>query len=349
MPKVSVIVPCYNVAPFLEWGLGSLVNQTLRDIEIICIDDKSTDNTLQILRNWARRDTRIRVLENKKNIGVGFTRNRGIDAATGEYIGFMDPDDWVDRNFYKTLVKYADKKHAEVACGQLWMVDVNGHKSRNPYRSNRDINRTHHNFKFHYTAIYRRDFLNYFGIRYPNLSIGEDTVFEVMVKCALSTPLVLVRSTAYHYCRRLDSLNAELWTAQKVHDSMQSVEMIINIYNERVANKRDYICGAWEYFDYLYNVTMRRTLQMREAVAMHLCDLFQIIRYKDVLYKKNHPLYRALLNNDARGVIEVLNAQQWRMRTYRLFGVFQVMTVSYNMIERVVRICGMILYRSKLT
>ena len=103
-PKISVILPCYNVAPWVDRCLFSVTNQSLTDMEIICIDDKSTDNTLEILKLCAKNDLRIRILENDENMGVGYSRNRGIDAAQGEFVGFVDPDDWIDSDFYEKLI-----------------------------------------------------------------------------------------------------------------------------------------------------------------------------------------------------------------------------------------------------
>ena len=89
MPKVSIIIPIYNTEKYLVECLDSVVNQTLKDIEIICIDDGSTDNSLAILKEYASKDDRIIVI-NKPNEGIGLTRNRGLCTATGEYVGFLD-------------------------------------------------------------------------------------------------------------------------------------------------------------------------------------------------------------------------------------------------------------------
>lgn len=92
---VSIILPCYNVAPYLDECLESLVRQTWEDLEIICVNDGSTDDTPDVLRGWAEKDARIRVIH-QENEGAFSARNAGLDAAAGEYIGFVDPDDYVD-------------------------------------------------------------------------------------------------------------------------------------------------------------------------------------------------------------------------------------------------------------
>ena len=107
-PIVSIIVPCYNVEAFIDECLTSLTNQTLREIEIICIDDASTDNTLTRLNDWSKKDSRIVVIHQEKNQRQGSARNRGIKAARGEYIGFVDSDDFVTTDMYETLVNASE-------------------------------------------------------------------------------------------------------------------------------------------------------------------------------------------------------------------------------------------------
>ena len=94
-PKVSILVPCYNVEKYLKQCLDSIVNQTLQDIEIICINDGSTDSTLDIIKQYAKNDDRFVVID-KQNEGYGKSMNRGLDAATGEYIGIVESDDWIE-------------------------------------------------------------------------------------------------------------------------------------------------------------------------------------------------------------------------------------------------------------
>jgi glycosyltransferase EpsH len=101
-PKVSVIVPVYNVEKYLYECLSSLVCQTLIEIEIIVINDGSTDTSWEVIQEFANRDSRIKPL-NQPNSGVSLARKRGVLQACGEYIGFVDSDDWVDENMF-TLI-----------------------------------------------------------------------------------------------------------------------------------------------------------------------------------------------------------------------------------------------------
>lgn len=98
--SVSIIVPCYNVAAYLDQCMESLAGQSMEDIEIICVNDGSSDHTAEILREWRDRDGRVRVID-RKNSGVSAARNSGMEAAAGKYIGFVDPDDVVERNMFR--------------------------------------------------------------------------------------------------------------------------------------------------------------------------------------------------------------------------------------------------------
>ena len=158
MYKISVVLPCYNVEKYIERALTCLIEQTLSDIEIICVDDKSTDNTLDILHSYADRHPQIRVIAQPQNAGVSVTRNTGMDAAAGEYIGFMDPDDWVDANFYEKLYKHAIAEDADVCMGNIAEHFADGQIKKHTFRVHNAIKE---NCRFDYTmwcAIYRRCF-----------------------------------------------------------------------------------------------------------------------------------------------------------------------------------------------
>lgn len=111
--KISVLVPVYNVEKFLPECLDSLVGQTLKEIEIICINDGSKDNSLAILKKYADRDDRIKVID-KRNTGYGDSMNLGLSEAAGEYIGIVEPDDFVELNAFEKLYEIGKKNEADV-------------------------------------------------------------------------------------------------------------------------------------------------------------------------------------------------------------------------------------------
>ena len=114
MIKVSVIVPVYNTEEYLEKCLNSLINQTLKEIEIICVNDGSTDNSGKILKQYAKRYPQVKVIE-QQNLKQGAARNNGVKTATGEYIGYVDSDDWVDLDYFEKLYNTAKKYDSDIA------------------------------------------------------------------------------------------------------------------------------------------------------------------------------------------------------------------------------------------
>ena len=112
-PQISVIVPIYNVEKYLAKCIDSIINQTLTNIEIILVNDGSTDNSRKIIDKYDKKDSRIKVIH-KKNGGQGSARNAGLDIAKGEYIGFVDSDDWIDSNMYENLYNAAISNNADI-------------------------------------------------------------------------------------------------------------------------------------------------------------------------------------------------------------------------------------------
>lgn len=123
--KISIIVPIYNTEQYLERCLQSLINQNYKNIEIILVNDGSTDNSLAICNKYKNNDNRIIVI-NKKHTGVSDTRNIGIKRATGDYIGFVDSDDYIDKDMFKNLINGAEKYKCEISmCDLVETYNIN--------------------------------------------------------------------------------------------------------------------------------------------------------------------------------------------------------------------------------
>lgn len=117
MPKISIIIPIYNVENYLEKCIQSVLNQTYKDFELLLIDDGSTDNSVKICDDYAQKDNRIRVIH-KTNGGVSTARNEGIRNARGEYLGFIDSDDYIEPNMYETLINNIEEYGCDISiCG----------------------------------------------------------------------------------------------------------------------------------------------------------------------------------------------------------------------------------------
>lgn len=192
MVKVSVVMPIYNVEEFLEESLGSIINQTLKDIEIICINDGSTDNSLNILKEFASNDERITVID-QKNGGHAVATNRGIDLAKGEYLYLMDSDDKVSLTTLEETYNYAKKTYVDFVIFQSmnYVHDEDRHFKSEDYSMNEVadfIGDTVVNYKdlgdliFKITVtpwskLYNNRFIQEKNIRFPEGLVFDDNIF----------------------------------------------------------------------------------------------------------------------------------------------------------------------------
>lgn len=231
MPKISVIVPCYNVSEYLSRGLESLTKQTLKDIEIICIDDKSTDDTLKILESYSKKDSRIKLIKHSENQGVAVARNDGMKIAQGDYIGFIDPDDYVDLDFYEKLYKKAERTKSDVIKGNVKTIYHDGRIRFDNFEIKR-IKKHLYNFasKF-WSAIYKKDFLQKYKIFFPeDIRTGQDSVF--LSKLVLCNPKIsMVKSSFYHYFyQRPGSLDSVNLSHNKVLSRIGTLDYKLNLF-----------------------------------------------------------------------------------------------------------------------
>lgn len=204
-PKISIIVPVYNVERFLPRCLESLIGQTLREIEIICVDDESPDGSLAILRDFAARDARIRVVS-QKNKRQGGARNTGMELARGEWIAFIDSDDRVDPDYFERLLAAALRHGADIACacvekerGSLrkWNVRYDREAHFDTLQAKFDACHCPPNFNTT-NKLYRRPPLAAAGIRFREHAVYEDVEFLARTLAALGR-VVTVPDTVYHY------------------------------------------------------------------------------------------------------------------------------------------------------
>ena len=125
MPKISVLIPVYNASEFLYDSIPSILNQTYSDIELVCVNDGSKDNSLEILNKFKSKDSRIKVID-KENGGCGSARNRALEEATGEYIYFFDPDDKLEENAFELAMDSAMKNDSDMVVFKANIFDEKG-------------------------------------------------------------------------------------------------------------------------------------------------------------------------------------------------------------------------------
>ena len=212
MKKISVIVPVYNVEKFLPQCLDSILAQTLTDLEIICVNDGSPDNSLKILEEYAKKDKRI-VIINQKNAGLSSARNTGIKAATGEYIGFVDSDDWIEPDFYQNLYQAAKEHNADIVGTGLYNVKNDKKKVLYSVKKNKIALTMEDKFKIfnmpknNYVCnkIYKKDVICKQDLFFPIGMTYEDIVWSSLVM-EQSLKAVMIQGAGYNYRYNANSI-----------------------------------------------------------------------------------------------------------------------------------------------
>ena len=241
MHKVSILVPIYNVENYLKECLDSLLNQTLQDIEIICINDGSIDSSSAILKEYSRKDSRIKVI-NKENSGYGASMNMGLELANGEYIGIVESDDFVKKTMFEDLYKIASKNDLDLVKSDFYYYTTYNNCSRQAGKIKRrtlgkvfsvkDDCRILKMMPTIWSSIYRRDFLLENGIKFletPGASY-QDTSFAF--KTLSAAKRMMFTNKAYLYYRS-DNENSSVKSKGKVFAICDEWEEISRFVNER--------------------------------------------------------------------------------------------------------------------
>lgn len=250
-PKVSIIIPVYNVEKYLNRCLDSLQHQTLTDIEILLVDDCSTDSSLQLCQQAAEQDPRIRVIH-KENAGAGMARNTALEVATGEYVGFVDSDDFVDLDMFRILYDKAQAYDADlVLSGVVYEGGVLfGNEDAHIHKAYFDTDTTFADAealrRLRYGIVgalpgeaedsqygmsvwknlFRRDIIRQHGLTFRSEReiLSEDSLFMVdYIACIRSA--VGIPHALYHYCRNGDSVSKG-YKADRLDKTLRFVEEV---------------------------------------------------------------------------------------------------------------------------
>lgn len=214
--KLSVILPVYNTERYLRRCLDSVLSQSFRDFEILCIDDGSSDRSWETIESYAGRDQRIRPIQLNENHGVPYARNLALDLAGGEFVYFMDSDDWIDPGFLEEMYKAAERTGNDVVINRNWYKEYDDPSARKPsgdfgfikpepgfYSPTLVQSRF---FPVVWTRLYRLKYLNDNNIRSPLLKGGvEDNYFTSLAEI-LQEKSYIFSGPYYHYYQREGSL-----------------------------------------------------------------------------------------------------------------------------------------------
>ena len=213
---VTVVVPVFNTAEYIDRCLQSVATQTLGDIEVLCIDDGSTDDSPSRLKAWADKDNRVRIITFPQNKGVPYARNLAIDEARGKWIYFLDSDDWIDPDFLEAMVKEAEKTGRDVVINARYIYEYDDTSLNHPGKDqcvkqgvdgyyNPALVQSNM-FPVVWLRLYRRSYLLSNGVRFPLLRGGIEDNYFVGLNELLQERSYIFHGPAYHYYQRRNSL-----------------------------------------------------------------------------------------------------------------------------------------------
>lgn len=235
MPEISVIVPVYNVEKYLPQCLDSVINQTFRDIEIICINDGSTDNSGKILEKYAQKDARIKIIT-QKNQGLSVARNNGMAQAAGKYISFVDSDDFIHLAFLETLYQAIIQNNYDIAgCDfqKIHSTEVPVFKSMKlkKYIPALDALLNKKNF-IHFSVwnkLYKKSAIK--DIKFIKNLYYEDWVFNCCV-FAQNSSFIWVDAKLYGYRISNHSIMRSQFTEKKLQDYAKGIEIVADYFQK---------------------------------------------------------------------------------------------------------------------
>ena len=235
-PKITVIVPCYNVEKYVIQCLETLVNQTFKNIEIICIDDGSTDCTNEILSRFCQHDKRIKIVT-QQNSGVSVARNKGLMLAKGEYISFIDSDDWVDKNYFENLLSAIERNNCDIAAATIIRKRKYFQKNRVHYTKEIVYKTLQEKINickipqccYIWNKLYKKELIG--GTIFKEGVLFEDVLWlPQIIKKARN--IVTVPNTQYYYRVTKGSI-VKTTSKRKQNDSYSAKKFIINFFDER--------------------------------------------------------------------------------------------------------------------
>ena len=302
---ISVILPVYNVEPYLSQCIDSLKAQTFKDLEFIFVDDDSSDASLQMIEDFQSEDARVQIIRSKKNKGPGIARNKGIEIAQGQYLSFVDPDDWIDETFYEDLYKKALNSKADIIKGIRVKVledkedmhpslNLNKHIKKG-LQSNKHL---YNLFTYeHQSAIYRKElFIKHPWIRYGSTINSEDTTF--LFRLCLETQSIAFDDSAKYYYRAGHLSMTHSYTMDRCWHELKALEEKIDAILAHSIDQETYdsfaskinVCG-------LRFLLAKKTKEEEKAFMDALKK--QIIRFPEYpAFIKKHTFLRAIMHYD---------------------------------------------------
>lgn len=347
-PLLSIVVPVYNVADWLPKCLDSLVKQSYQNLEIICIDDGSTDASWEILQRYAEKDCRIKAMH-QENAGVCSARNAGLDAASGELVTFVDSDDWLELEAYEKMVEKFTDEVDIVAMGTSLDGDTEDKQALEEYFNRLPYGRIEITpAKFSElnvslpTKVYRREIIEQDGIRFPKgVAYGEDSAF---VLCLLGRAKVMynVASRYYHYVQRDSSvMHDKVRLGGRVEALLRAWEYVVQYYSR------------WGILDAYWPVTERLLSEVygfvndQESAGAQKEKIWELAKRCGLPSRSHHPQMHRLLMDYMPKWKKVFHWYRGNCECYGLFG-FSLFSITYSREVIVFRVMGRVVYKRKI-
>ncbi|MCD2502901.1 glycosyltransferase [Clostridium sp. NSJ-145] len=250
-PIISIIVPIYNVEKYLPKCIDSILNQTFKEFELILVDDGSLDNSGRICDEYSKKDKRIRVIH-KENCGVSSARNVGVESSLGNYIGFVDPDDYIDKYMYQKMIDMCTIKNADIAICKF-VREINGQISEAKdgfyIRELDNVEGLRECFK---GILYRHSLCNklfkkkcFEGIRFPEGRIHEDlsTTYRLL---ANSNKSVYINYSGYIYVKRENSILTSTFNEKRLQ-AFEGWKEILSFMLENYPELKEQVIATFAY------------------------------------------------------------------------------------------------------
>lgn len=287
MAEFSIIVPVYNVEKEIKKCLDSIKNQTYGDFEVLCVDDCGKDSSMDIVREYAQKDNRFKILTHEHNRGVSAARNTGLDNASGEYTMFVDSDDWLETNALEIIKNNFDKSKSEVIVFNIYNCYPDGKKEINDTTNFKKSNQTQvllteNNLNTFIGVVWNRAYktslINDNHIRFPEGMIIEDSDFTFKISMHIKS-VFIIEDVLYNYLRnREGSYTTEDAVNNRIKDE---ITVISNCWKYAKSLKRERYYR--KYFLKLIGTTTKKILGITHKRR------YILERIRDLLVEMNFP------------------------------------------------------------
>lgn len=313
---ITVVVPIYNVEKYIKQCLDSLVNQTYKNLEIICVDDYGTDNSMDIVKEYANKDSRIKILKQSENRGQGEARNLGIDNASGEYIYFIDNDDFIDNDYIEKLVNVANRTNVDIVCNSAILKYFGDNNLKNKFiKSPReyDLNKVLNwddkllktlpisaCCKLYKTSMLKDNKIYFAGNRLK----FEDFYFWYILKTKIRSIYIIFDSVYYYRQRENSTMSVNKYNKNDCFDSLYIIELLYKYYKENNILNKHPIPFGWlnKYFKKMNN--KNKFFQLIREKFMLMQD--DVVNNKNIYSKRDLIFFSCILKNKKYALFRIL-------------------------------------------